>query len=64
MRNSSFLEEQKDMRKSKKKEKNLWDSNSEILTLKLSTEYLQFKKDVDRSTKPVDVLLVMSLHIY
>ena len=26
------------------KKKNLWDSNSEILTLKLSTEYLQFKK--------------------
>ena len=41
-----------------KKKKNLWDSNSGILNLKLSTEYLH------RSTKPVDVVLAMSLHIY
>ena len=47
-----------------KKKKNLWDSNSGILNLKHSTEYLQFLKDVGRSTKPVDVVLVMSLHIY
>ena len=40
MRNSSFLEEQKDKLKRKK---TLWDSNSGILNLKLSTEYLQFK---------------------
>ena len=38
--NSSFLEEQIDMLNRKK---NLWDSNSGILNLKLSTEYLQFK---------------------
>ena len=40
MRNSSFLEEQKRYAKKKKK---LWDSNSGIQNLKLSTEYLQFK---------------------
>ena len=60
MRNSSFFKEKKDMLKRKKKD--LWDSNSGILTLKLPMKYLQ--KDVDRSTKPVDVVLVMSLHIY
>ena len=32
--------------------------NSGIPTLKLSTQY------VDRSNKPVDVVLVMSLHTY
>ena len=55
MRNSSFLEKQKNMLK----RKNLWDSNSGIITLKRSTDICQS----NRSTKPVDVVLAMSLHI-
>ena len=59
MRNSSFLEEQKDMLKRKKTlGLELRDSKSETFHRIFAIE------DVDRSTKPVDVVLVMSLHIY
>ena len=56
MRNSSFLEEQKDMLKRKKMRLELRDSNPETF------HGIFAIKDVDRSTKPVDVVLIM-LHI-
>ena len=59
MRNSSFLEEQKDMLKRKK------TLGLELRESKSETFHGLFAiQDIDRSTKPVDVVLVMSLHIY
>ena len=54
----NFLEEKKISKKKKKNSGTLWDSNSANFHRIFAIQY------VDHSSKPVIVVLVVSLHIY